>query len=163
MSAARLLHFGEDECNRLAVLQKAGYEVATCQSGPELVRRVEDGNLDAVLFGHDPGSLPLEQVRLAAAIPFVLFGTLVERAQAETYDLIVEPITSPHEWLERLSEIIERSRAIREQSALLRCEARTIRSEAESTRQESEAVRRESEKAWQMLQETRKKLPEMES
>lgn len=160
MGAARVLHFGSDDCNRLAVLQQAGYEASVCRSAPELVQRVEAGSLDAVLFPQVPAKrVRIHELRTRANIPFVLFGAPIDLGNPAPFDLIIEPITSPEVWLRRLSRTIEVFRRNRENSALVLSRSQTLLGDSKSLRRDSEEVRRESEAARQKLRETRRKFP----
>lgn len=152
MSAARILHFGEDAYYRLEVLKLAGYETNLCSSELELVEQVEAVAPAAVLCFRVPAKL--QELRSQTKIPFVTFGGSRASARAESFDLIIEPVTKPDVWLAQLSEIVQRSRELRESSDLIRSQSRQLRSASESLRRESEAVRKESANVQQELRNT---------
>jgi hypothetical protein len=155
MSAARILYFGDDECHRMAVLELAGYEAKLCSSEPELVEQLDDAA--AVLFSRAPAKLPdIQELRNRTNIPFVAFGG---SAKAEDFDLVIEPLTKPEEWLERLSHTIQISRELRKSSELIRRHSRQVRCDSQSLRRESEAVRRASEGAVLKLLDTQRIYP----
>lgn len=157
MSAARILHFGDDACHRLTVLEQAGYQASVCRTGRELVQRVREDGLDAVLFPRLPAvRLRVDELRRETRVPFVLWSAEEDVIRAGTFDLVVDPITDPRIWLRKLEETIRRSREIRERSALILGQSQALRSESEILRRESEAVRRESAEEAAKLRLTRK-------
>jgi hypothetical protein len=167
MGAARVLHFGDDECHRLTVLRQAGYDAGICRSGPQLIEHVQQAVHDAILFPDLPDEdLQLNDLRSRTSIPFVLFGSPLDPAQSVPFDLIISPITSPVAWLQHLALTIERARRLRETSALilsqsqaLRSDSESLRRHAEAVRQTTEAVRQTTDAVRQELERTRKKCP----
>jgi hypothetical protein len=159
MSAARIVHFGHDECHRLDVLRQAGYEATLCLSEPELVQQVEAVAPVAVLFPRVPAKPQnIRELRNRTDIPFVVFTGSMRMAEAGSFDLVIEPVTRPEEWLERLAGVIQLSRELRKSSQLIFSQARQLRDASESLRRESEAARRKSADAQQKLRNTRRKL-----
>jgi hypothetical protein len=79
--------------------------------------------------------------------------------QLEDFDLVIEPLTKPEEWLERLSHTIQISRELRKSSELIRRHSRQVRCDSQSLRRESEAVRRASEGAVLKLLDTQRIYP----
>lgn len=159
MSAARILHFGDDECHRLAVLKQAGYETNLCSSEPELVEQVQVVAPAAVLFSRIPAKPhDIQELRNRTKIPFVAFGGSTKTAKAESFDLVIEPVTTPDVWLEQFSDIILRSRQVLKNSELIRKHSRQLRGDSESLRRECEAVRRELADTQQKLTDTWRKF-----
>jgi hypothetical protein len=153
MSAARVLHFGEDECHRLIVLHQAGYDAVLCHSGPHLVQQMQQPDFDAVLFPRLPAKrLLLNELRASTIVPFVLFGFPLDPSHPAPFDLIIDPITDPAIWLRQLSQTIGLARDVRKRSALVRSQSATLRGE-------SEAVRLESQAAQENFRQTRAKFP----
>jgi hypothetical protein len=155
MGAARVLHFGEDGCHRLAVLRSVGFYADLCDSSAELEQRIQAGNLDAVLFTELPLRPPeLAELHSRVAVPFVFFGDT--QANPTTFDLVIEPITSPAVWLERLRRTIDDARRLRRQCAQIRARSEAMQSDSAALRQESEDARRKSVAARRKLTQTQK-------
>lgn len=139
--AARLLHFGPDDCNRLIVLQSAGYAVDLCSSFQDL-QSAFDGSLrpDAVLMTANGDTVHREAISLVRSYPptpLILFERSGYSIQETEFDLVVPALTSPSEWLRKIADLIQYSRTlivssqqVREHSALIRKESELIRREA---------------------------------
>ncbi len=144
MSAARVLHFGEDECHRLIVLRQAGYDAALCHSAPQMIRQLQQADFDAVLFPRVPAKrLLLSELRASTIVPFVLFGYPLDPSHPAPFDLVIDPITDPGIWLRQLSLAIDLARKIRERSALVHSESATLRAESAAARKESQTTQEE--------------------
>ena len=147
--AARVIHFGVDDCYRLSVLRRAGYDIDDCSNLIQLQAALESkGDADVVMMNDSDGSIPEFVIPLArsrSSAPIILFPNSSRTYSTEEVDLVVPSFTPPEEWLLDLANLIVRSRAIRaysqmlhEQSQLLRMESAAVR---EKSRQEQERAR----------------------
>jgi hypothetical protein len=123
--AARVIHFGVDDCYRLSVLRRAGYDIDDCSNLIQLRAVLEsNGEADAVMVNDSTGSIPefvFSLARARSAAPIILFPNSSRTYQTEQeVDLIVPSFTPPEEWLLKLATLIVRSRALRAYSQLLR-------------------------------------------
>lgn len=135
--ATSFIHFGEDLCFRLPVLESAGYSVAECHS-IELLSAALGQNPEAVLLGEEPKVLAeaaaiLTRSRSAASL--ILFRSEVDSFTAGDFDLIIPSLTSPEEWLSEIADLLQRSRTIR-------AESQTLLRASSSLREDSAAVRK---------------------
>ncbi len=122
--AARVIHFGVDDCYRLSVLRRAGYDVDDCSDEIQLRAVLETmGEADAVMVNDSDGSIPESVISLArarCAAPIILFPNASRTYSAEQeVDLVVPSFTPPQEWLLKLANLIVRSRTLRAYSQLL--------------------------------------------
>lgn len=108
--AARILHFGQDECNRVIVLRSAGYSVEACPSLPNLDAALrKDAEPDAVVFSerHAPARHNgLTLVRSGSSAPVILFEHTLYYPDEPEYDLVIPNLTPVQEWLDRIAAII---------------------------------------------------------
>lgn len=146
--AARIIHYGTDECHRLTVLRRSGYSVDECNSLIQLsdALSVEDG-ADAVFFSETEGVLPEAAVSLAKArpqVPFVLFRCSNGGYKEETFDLVIESLTPPQKWLNEVQALIVRSQALQAESQAIVQQSRMLRREAEAVREKSREERERS-------------------
>ena len=114
--AARVVHFGCDECRRLLVLHMAGYAVDECPSILKL-RSVlqEPGQTSAVLFTGQDEKQRKEAVTLArtqSRAPLILFETCNAPGDESDFDLVIPPLTPPQEWLAKIAATIRQRRSI---------------------------------------------------
>jgi hypothetical protein len=135
--ATSVVHFGEDICFRLQVLESAGYSVAECHS-IELLSSALRQNPEAVLLEEEPQSL-IEAAafltRSCSAASLVLFRSEVDSFTAGDFDLVVPSLTPPEEWLSEIADLLQRSRAVR-------AESQTLHKASLFLRQDSAAVRK---------------------
>jgi len=155
--AALVIHFGVDDCYRLRVLRRAGYDIKACSNVVQL-RKVLDsqGEADAVMLNDSKGSVPLQVisvVRSRTSAPIVLFPETGRTYETDEIDLVVPSFTPPEKWLLDLANLIVQSRAIRAHS-------RALRAESELLRQESAAA---CETAMQEVQRSRDLLDKLRS
>ena len=112
--AAKVIHFGADDCHRLMVLRSAGYFVDDCQSLVQLRNRLaKDDAADALLISDAEGVEPNEAIALARthpSAPVILFRSTTLAYQEAGVDLIVHTLTPPEVWLPEVDALIERSR-----------------------------------------------------
>jgi hypothetical protein len=135
--ATSVIHFGEDICFRLPVLESAGYEVADCHS-VEMLSAALSKFPEAVLLEEEPKLLVeaaafLTRSRSAASL--ILFRSEVDSFKAGDFDLIIPSLTPPDEWLTEIATLLERSRTIRMNS-------QTLHKASSSLRQDSAALRK---------------------
>jgi len=109
--AARVVHFGCDVCRRLLVLHMAGYAVDDCPSILTLRSALQDtSQTAAVLFAGQDETERREAVMLArsqSSAPLVLFEMSNAPSDEADFDLVIPPLTPPHEWLAKLAATIE--------------------------------------------------------
>lgn len=145
MAAARVIHFGPDDCHRLMVLRSAGYAVDDCRSLIQLRTCLTSGDrADALVTSDAEGVEPTEAIALAktrASIPVVLFRSTTLAYENSSVDLIVHCLTPPEEWLHEVDELIEKCRAIRAQSRALTDQSQQLRRESAATRKCARAER----------------------
>jgi hypothetical protein len=108
--AARVIHFGPDDCHRLMVLQSAGYAVDDCVSLGQLrASLLVAGEADAVLLSDGDGVDPEEAAALArgcCSVPVVLFGNTNRAHKDAAFDLVVHSLTPPEVWLREVDALI---------------------------------------------------------
>jgi len=108
--AARVLHFGTDDCNRLLVLRSVGYSVDLCPTVEEFHSLMQKRTgADAILVAE-----PVRERRQVVTLtrehshaPLVLFNTSYDYADEGTFDLVIPPLTRPEEWLRKIAATIE--------------------------------------------------------
>ena len=145
--AARVIHFGTDDCYRLSVLRRAGYAIDSCSNLVQFQAAL-DVEADAIMVDDSDGSLPENVISLArtrSAAPIVLFphATPADTTPHQV-DLVVPALTPPHEWLLDLANLIIRSRALRASSRLLRQQSGQLRQQSAALREQSRRERARS-------------------
>lgn len=129
--AARVIHFGPDDCHRLMVLRSAGYTVNGCESLAQLRRLLLAGDeADAVMLSDGPG-VELEQAaslaRSCSSAPVVLFSCTNQAYEGMSFDLLVHSLTPPEAWLHEVDAVIAKSGLLGERiSALSRKSAQLV-------------------------------------
>ncbi len=112
--AARVIHFGPDDCHRRMVLQSAGYFVDECGSLGELRSRLLSGAaFEAVLMSEVEGLTPGDAASIArmhSCVPVVLFRGTNLTYEESKFDLVIHALTPPEEWLTEVEALIERGR-----------------------------------------------------
>jgi len=154
--AARVIHFGPDDCHRLMVLRSAGYAVDGCASLAQLRASLQaGGEADAVLMTEGDGVAPEDAASLAkscSSAPVILFSGTNRAYEGAAIDLVVHSLTPPEVWLNEVDALIAKSRvlggnlaALSQKSAHLREEsaAAVNKSRAERTRSQQERARNE--------------------
>jgi hypothetical protein len=140
--AARILHFGTDDCKRINVLRGAGYDIDTCSSLTTLDTALQDRpEPDAVVI---PGVVPtparhraVTLVHSRSSAPLVLFESGICCPDEFEFDLVIPTFTPAEEWLETISQIIEASRALHAQSISIRERSAKLSRETKAFRQRS--------------------------
>jgi len=109
--APRVVHFGCDDCRRLLVLHMAGYAVDDCPSILNLRSALLDSRqADAVVFSEQDEKERREAITLArsqSSAPLILFETSNGPGDEAEFDLVIPPLTPPHEWLAKLAAAIQ--------------------------------------------------------
>ena len=128
--AARVIHFGCDDCYRIEVLRSAGFEVRESQSIADLgIDLQRDDGLDAVFMSEDLGH-DLEQAaevaRQYTQAPLVVFRRFSEPIDISKFDKVYSSLVPPWIWLRETAALIEQSRALRKESARLRHETQDV-------------------------------------
>jgi hypothetical protein len=157
--AARVIHYGADDCHRLMVLRIAGYSVDECHSLVQLRDCLaRGGQVDALLLSDSEGIEPNEAIALArthSSAPVILFRSTTLAYQDTGVDLIVHTLTAPEVWLEEVDALIEKCWASRAESQGLIQEAALLRREPAAAREHFRAgparLRRESERNARVL------------
>ena len=116
--AARVIHFGDDDCHRVAVLRRAGYVVAEAADLADLrahLRSMVD--CDAVLIAEDEDRHPagdLETVRRVSRVPVILFRRTSRELDEGSFSFVVHWLEPPSEWLREVAWVIVRNRTLPE-------------------------------------------------
>ncbi len=139
--AARVIHFGIDDCYRLNVLRRAGYEISECSDTMKLCTALKrDQDAAAVIVNDCEGDLTAEAIAFARSqspIPIVLFPNSKRSYDGMEFDLVVPTHTPPEEWLLDLANLIVKSRAIRACSQILQQQYDTQLRQATAGREKS--------------------------
>jgi len=114
--AARVIHFGPDDCHRLMVLRSAGYAVDGCVSLVQLrASLLTGGQADAVLLSDGEGIASEDAAALArncCSAPVVLFSGTNRAYEGAAFDLVVHSLTPPEVWLNDVDALIAKSRVL---------------------------------------------------
>ena len=109
---ARIIHFGEDSCHRLMVLEGVGYAVERCESIKDLEYYLRSPHRpDALIVSGELRAASRVVTFLANTelpLPVVLFLGTDESYSESTFDLVIPALTSPSEWLFSIEKTIER-------------------------------------------------------
>lgn len=151
--AARVLHFGWDDCYRVLVLRRAGYAVTEAQTLAELDCGLQrDGPVDAVVLSEDGWPVieqAVEIVRRQSVAPLILFRRSHDDIDEGRFDQVYPWFVSPAEWLKRTADLIARSRGLRERSASLRLQSQAVRRETQRQRTRLQAELARSKPKWE--------------
>ena len=115
MAMTRAVYFDIDDSDmRGAVLRAAGYVVAECSSLHELANCLtaqQRADLVCIADTWDKSAKEaLELVRGLSKAPIVLFGSASHDYSSWSWDLEVEPLTPPREWLVDIAELLAQTR-----------------------------------------------------
>jgi hypothetical protein len=114
--AARVIHYGIDDCYRVTVLRGLGYSVDDCTSLTQLrAALLANGEAEAVLISETEGTLPEAAAAIAKSssrAPLVLFRRSNGICKEEKFDLVVETLTSPQQWVDDVKALIQQSRVV---------------------------------------------------
>jgi len=154
--AAKVLHFGRDDCNRLLVLRSVGYSVDVCASVTEFRPLLQKVDTDAVVVTGGPSRERHQIVTLTrehSSARLILFDRSYSAVDEGEFDLVIPPLMDPDEWLLKIADLIERSRSlkatstvIRERSARLIRDSKAVRLESMLQRNRSVAARAKAKK-----------------
>jgi hypothetical protein len=150
--AARIIHFGADNCHRLWVLKSAGYFIDDCQSVVQLRTVLQSGtDPDAVAFTENERFAPEEAVEVTrshSSAPLILFRETHNDCVESVFDLVVPVLEPPEAWLTSVAALIARSQAIRASSEALIKQSMALRQDAmdacRQSRKERERSRHQS-------------------
>lgn len=142
MATAPILHVGEDLCQRILVLEKAGFSVLKAEDSIPAIRKTFAGGdtFSAIILQSDFSLLPVEIVRTTrtlSAAPLVLFSNPAIYCDEGEFDLVIPTLTPPSLWIEKLREVIDASMRLRERSVQLRQECEETRTKLEALCAES--------------------------
>jgi hypothetical protein len=152
-----ILHFGQDSCHRIPVLESAGYRITDCRSVIQLRTILQTGTFaDAVVltegfYAISEGEPPV--TRLESPIPLILFQEEDEPRSHSDFDLVIPEHTLPAQWLGDIGELIAKSRAIQVRSGKLIARSATL------TRQAKELVERTRREIKRSRQECAREFP----
>lgn len=137
MATATILHVGDDFCQRIPVLSRAGFIVVRSEDSLESIRNAfADGDsFSAVVFHCDVVPLQpaaVHETRSLSAAPLVLFQNPTVDCVDHGFDLVIPVLTPPATWLTKLEELIQESYQLQQRAQLLRqdCESERARSHA---------------------------------
>lgn len=121
--AARVIHFGPDDCHRLMVLRSAGYAVDGCVSLAQLrASLLAESRADAVLLSDGDAIAAEDAASLAkscSSAPVVLFSGTNRAYEGAVFDLVVHSLTPPEVWLYEVDALIANSRVLGRRLACL--------------------------------------------
>lgn len=114
--AARVIHFGLDNCHRRDVLRRDGYEVTEPSSLLELITYLRNATLsfDAVVLSEDEEMVPasvLRAIRSETGAPVILFRRTNRQLDESGFTRVIEVLTSPVKWLHELEQVIAEHRS----------------------------------------------------
>lgn len=112
--AVRVIHSGWDDCYRLAVLRRVGYEVTEAGNLAELLGELRaTGHYDAVVVSEDAwmdlGEV-LAGVRNATNAPVILFRGTQREIDGHHFELVIDRSLAPDEWLRAIALAIDQYR-----------------------------------------------------
>ncbi len=146
--SCRIVHFGVDDCWRVAVLRHAGHAVETCGTSMESLTARLQTSPDAVVFTEDGEPCGDDYFRFSRSLsvsPIVLFEGLRRCIPSNLADLPIPVGTNVAVWLPAINALIEETRRLRgqtrdmrEKSALLSEQEQRLRVAAASARQRLE-------------------------
>jgi hypothetical protein len=111
VTSVRIIHFGADDCHRINVLRSAGYSVEDCRSLGAFHEALAEREPAAVFVTEGDDGLPWEAVSLVksfSAAPLVLFRRSHGDLAPESFDLAIESLTPPRQWLLAIGDLIAR-------------------------------------------------------
>ena len=157
--AARVVYFGDDDCYRITVLRRAGYEAEECHSLSLLESNlIQFPATDAVAIAERDETVDAEKaislVRSKSTVPLILFQGRNRVIETSAFQLVVPPLTDPGVWLNDLATLIDCSRAVREQSQLIRAKSALLREQSAAARKNAQE---QCERAASLIQQIRAK------
>jgi hypothetical protein len=138
--AARVIHFGWDDCYRVQVLRFAGYEVRDPQSLEALVIELErDDQVDAVVLSEEDWGTLQKSVTVVlrhCAAPLILFRRSRQQIDESAFDRVFTWLVRPEVWLSETAELIAMNRALPKETEQAGVNAELTRLKARATRRE---------------------------
>lgn len=139
MPTATILHVGEDLCQRIPVMETAGFIVLRSETTLPAVQNAFQIGDDfcAVVFHSDifaPPAPTVREIRNLSEAPLVLFENPAVHCDESDFNLVIPPLTPPSIWLQKLTEVIQSSRELRGRSVLLRRDCNAARTKSEVLR-----------------------------
>lgn len=124
MAIIAILHVGEDDCQRIPVMQTAGFVVFRSECSILAIHTAFDREEDysAVVFHNDVAALSEEAVHEARNLsqaPLVLFENPAISCDESEFDLVIPALTPPQIWLEKLGGLIQARREFGSRSVRL--------------------------------------------
>jgi hypothetical protein len=112
VASVRLIHFGADDCHRVNVLRSAGYSVDDCRSMRAFREALTaERKPDAVFITEREDDSPGDAISLTkshSTAPLVLFRRSHGDMSDGSFDLVIESLTPPRQWLQEIDELIAR-------------------------------------------------------
>ena len=141
--AARVIHFGWDDCYRVPVFRTIGLEVWEAESLDELSFDLQRGEkVDAVVLSEDDRETTERAaavVRQHSTAPLILFRRFHDGLDESRFDCVFAPLVPPEQWLLQAAEMIAARHAIQVESARLLCECRALVEKSQRLRARSRA------------------------
>lgn len=139
--ATTIVHFGFDECVRLLVLSRAGYQVDACgRSITEFQKRLVQGHTDAIAIsceGLQSVDKVAETARRLSLAPLILFEGRHCHLEPSQFDLVISPGIGPAEWLAKIQELLEYNRRLQEDSRSIQAQSAALREASVQAREQS--------------------------
>jgi hypothetical protein len=134
--AARVIHFGWDDCCRIPVLRAAGFEVREVKSLDELsVVLQNDEPLNAVFVSEstEEGAVQAaEMSRRCSPAPLILFRRSLRAIDEKTFDKVYSCLTPPDVWLPDTVALIAKGDMLRVDFARVQGEAAGVLSQRDA-------------------------------
>lgn len=142
MATTTILHIGEDVCQRIPVIESAGFVVLKCEIALPAIRTAFDhgDNFSAILFHSDISAPPVPTVRETRSLsqaPLILFQNPAIICNETDFNLVIPPLTPPALWLKSLKEAVLASIQGREYSHQLRKDCKEAQAWSRSLRESS--------------------------
>ncbi|HEV2135498.1 MAG TPA: hypothetical protein VGR47_14790 [Terracidiphilus sp.] len=139
MASTTILHFGDDLCQRIPVMEAAGLMVLQSEiSIPAIHTAFDQGDsFSAVIFHCDivaPPEPAIQEARILSQAPFIFFQNSAVACDESEFNLVIPPLTPPSIWLQKLVELVEDFRVIREESLRLREDCIGVRNKSQALR-----------------------------
>lgn len=131
MGTGSLIHYGIDQNFRIPLLTRSGFDVTEGDSLPSFTQLLKLSAFDAILLAKAPTPTLIRTSRRLSCAPLIYFAADQSHPDDARFDLVIEPLTPPDEWIESVRGLLYESRRIVAKSAQLREE--TLRLRAEST------------------------------
>lgn len=109
----RIVHFGSDNLNRVALLKNKGYKVEECKSIAQLhASLLGFSSTDAVAITENDGVVPdhaISLIRAISAAPLIVFQDGNHNQNRTEFDLVIPLDAGAENWLSDIAELIARS------------------------------------------------------